>query len=223
MSYTRYGIYFVPPAGDLAAFGAAWLGWDVIKGANAVQFSIHDIDDTTVTPRKYGFHGTLKPPFRLATGCDEIGLKHALTDVVKTIAPATCGGLRLSRLGQFLALTPHGDMSGLAKLAGQLVQGLDAFRAPAGPAEIAKRRGAVLTPRQDKNLLAWGYPYVFEEFQFHLTLTGRLDDDKIAHWEQVLAETLPPLPTTFNVTSIALVGERTAGFVEMIQRYDLTG
>lgn len=213
----------MPPEGELAAFGAAWLGWDVIEGADAVQFSIHDLGDTTVTPRKYGFHGTLKPPFRLAEGCDQIGLERALTDIAKTIAPATCGGLRLSRLGRFLALTPSGDMNGLARLAGQLVQGLDDFRAPAGAVEIAKRRDAALTPRQDKNLLAWGYPYVFDEFQFHLTLTGRLDSDKITHWEQIVADTLPPLPATFDVASVALVGERVDGFFEVIQSYGLTG
>ena len=32
-------------------------------------------------------------------------------------------------------------------------------------------------PRQDELLLRWGYPYVLEEWRFHLTLTGRLPDE----------------------------------------------
>ncbi len=223
MSYTRFGIYFVPPDGDLAAFGAAWLGWDVIKGTQADMFSIHELDDVTMTPRKYGFHGTLKPPFRLAAEQSQQDLERAVAGIVKTIAPATCGCLRLSRLGRFLALTPSGDMSGLAAIAASLVQGLDDFRAPAGAAEIAKRRSAGLTARQDANLLAWGYPYVFEEFQFHLTLTGKLDPDTIDHWERATTDALPSLPTVFDVTSVVLVGEREDGRFEMIQRYALTG
>ncbi len=38
----------------------------------------------------------------------------------------------------------------------------------------ARRRLAGLTPRQDELLLAWGYPYVFDEFRFHMTLTTRV-------------------------------------------------
>ena len=38
-------------------------------------------------------------------------------------------------------------------------------------------RAAGLSPRQDELLLRWGYPYVLEEWRFHLTLTGRLRDD----------------------------------------------
>ncbi|MEM7748306.1 MAG: DUF1045 domain-containing protein, partial [Pseudomonadota bacterium] len=33
-----------------------------------------------------------------------------------------------------------------------------------------------LTDKQIENLDAWGYPYVFDEFRFHMTLTGRLPE-----------------------------------------------
>ena len=32
-----------------------------------------------------------------------------------------------------------------------------------------------LTDRQEALLTQWGYPYVMEEFRFHITLTGALD------------------------------------------------
>jgi Protein of unknown function (DUF1045) len=35
-----------------------------------------------------------------------------------------------------------------------------------------------LTPRQREYLDRWGYPYVMEEFRFHMTLTGQLDAER---------------------------------------------
>ena len=72
MSFTRYAIYYLPPAGALADFGARWLGWDVRRGAAAVQLDLPGLRDATEAPRKYGFHGTLKPPFRLAEGQERL-------------------------------------------------------------------------------------------------------------------------------------------------------
>ena len=34
----------------------------------------------------------------------------------------------------------------------------------------------------------WGYPYVFEAFRFHMTLTGRLAADERETWRARLAE-----------------------------------
>jgi hypothetical protein len=42
-------------------------------------------------------------------------------------------------------------------------------------AERARRRGA-LTLRQEALLDRFGYPYVAEEFKFHMTLTDRIED-----------------------------------------------
>jgi Protein of unknown function (DUF1045) len=54
------------------------------------------------------------------------------------------------------------------------VEALDHCRAPPDEAELARRRRAKLTPRQDANLVRWGYPYVFDDWRFHVTLTRRL-------------------------------------------------
>ncbi|HZD24872.1 MAG TPA: DUF1045 domain-containing protein, partial [Alphaproteobacteria bacterium] len=53
-------------------------------------------------------------------------------------------------------------------------------RAPPQAAELAKRRAAGLTPRQEDLLRRWGYPYVMEEFRFHITLTGPVEPDEAA-------------------------------------------
>ncbi|MEM9641449.1 MAG: DUF1045 domain-containing protein [Pseudomonadota bacterium] len=223
MSYARFAIYYVPPEGTLADFGAKWLGWDVVTGRDVRQFDLPDLHDITMTPRKYGFHGTLKPPFKLAEGQTMQALEHAAAALAEMLSPATCDGLQLTALGRFLALTPKGSMDGLQRLAGACVRDLDMFRAPAREAELARRRKAGLSTRQEALLAQWGYPYVFEEFRFHLTLSGRLPEDELRGWTDALQDHLPDLPTPFVMDQIALCGERQDGRFELIHRYTLTG
>lgn len=223
MSFTRFALYFIPPIGALSDFGAAWLGWNVTTGEPADQPDIAGLHDVTMTPRKYGFHGTLKPPFRLAPGCNQAGLERAVADLAARLAPAVCDGLALSTLGRFLALTPVGDTSGIARVASACVTELDSFRAPAGDAELARRRAAGLTDQQEQHLTRWGYPYVLDAFRFHLTLSSKIDAEALPHWRSMVADHLPPLPAPFQLGEIALVGEREDGMFQLIHRYPLTG
>ena len=153
MSYSRFAIFYVPPPGPLADFGASWLGWDVVHGREMPQPSIPGLDDITMTPRKYGFHATLKPPFRLAEGHDAQALDAAASELAAGLAPATCGGLKLATLGRFLALAPQGDMQSVRRGAGACVRELDRFRAPACEAELARRRKVGLSPPQEALLV----------------------------------------------------------------------
>lgn len=221
--FQRYAVYYLPENRELAAFGASWLGWDVAQGAPVGQPGIEGIEAATRTPRKYGFHGTLKPPFRLAEGTDVAGLQADIAALAATTPPVEISGLILSRIGRFLALVPLGEAEGLARLAFACVTRLDRFRRPAGAEELARRRAAGLTARQDALLLKWGYPYVAEEFRFHLTLTGQLAEPERDRIQAAAAARLPDLPRPFPITSIALAGERPDGFFREIHRYTLTG
>lgn len=223
MSYTRFAIYFVPPKGPLADFGAKWLGWDVVTGQSVSQFEISGLGEATATPRKYGFHGTLKPPFRLADGCTVDDVDTAAGTLAAGLAPAVCDGLQVSQLGRFLALAPTGDPEGIARVAGGCVRDLDRFRAPATEAELTRRRKAGLSARQEDLLAQWGYPYVFEEFRFHMTLTGRVPKADLLQWTETLQKHLPDLPAPFVMDQIALCGEREDGRFELIHRYTLAG
>lgn len=223
MSYARFAIYYVPPEGPLADFGATWLGWDVLEGRDVPQFDLPGLGDITMTPRKYGFHGTLKPPFRLKDGQSFEDLEKAVHALARALEPATCDGLELTPLGHFLALTPFGPLEGLQRVAEACVRDLDIFRAPAGEAELARRRKAGLSARQEAHLAQWGYPYVFDEFRFHLTLSSRLPEDALQDWTPILQDHLPELPAPFAVDHIALCGEREDGRFELIHRYPLAG
>lgn len=223
MTYTRFAIYDAPVDDALARFGATWLGWDVRTGRAPVQAGVPGLDDITMTPRKYGFHGTLKPPFRLADGHTADELQAGVADLAGRCAPAQSGGLQLTTLGGFLALTPTGDLSGLERVASACVRDLDVFRAPASGAELERRRSTGLSARQEALMLKWGYPYVMEEFRFHLTLSGRLAQADRTAWMNTARTHMPPLAECYDLGSIALCGERADGRFELIQRYALTG
>lgn len=223
MSFTRFAVYYLPPEGALAAFGAAWLGWDVTRACETPQPDLPRIEHATKTPRKYGFHATLKPPFHMTEGYREADLQAAVAEMAAGCAPARSDGLRLSRLGRFLALTPEGDGADLARVAAACVSELDAFRAPASADEMARRRTARLTDQQDALLLRWGYPYVMDAFRFHMTLTGKVPSSDIGLWTDRVTALLPALPAPFLLDEVALVGERGDGRFELIQRYALTG
>lgn len=227
-AYRRFALYYLPPPGPLADFGAAWLGWDVEAGRPAPHPGLsglpRPVSDLTATPRKYGFHGTLKPPFRLPEGTAPGALDQAVAELAAGLAPVSAGGLVLRRIGGFLALTPSGEAAALSALAATVVADLDRFRAPASDTELARRREAGLSPRQEALLGRWGYPYVMDEFRFHLTLTGALPPEVAAETQDRLHPVVAPLlPDPFVLDQIALVGERMDGCFERVQRYTLTG
>lgn len=226
--YSRYAVYYTPEPGAFADATAAWLGWDATAGRACAHLEISDlpapVSEITATPRRYGFHGTLKPPFRLASGSSPARLQDDFTSLAASLAPAQIDGLRIAGLGGFLALVPDGDASELARIAAEAVAGLDRHRAPAPPEETARRRAAGLTTRQEAHLATWGYPYVMDEFRFHMTLTGRLADRDLAAVEAALTPVLGPvLPRPFTLDAISLMGEDADGHFHVLRRARLGG
>ncbi|WP_295042812.1 DUF1045 domain-containing protein [uncultured Paracoccus sp.] len=223
--FSRYAVYYAPRPGAFADLAADWLGWDPVTGAARPQPDL-GLDAAAITgePRRYGFHGTIKPPFRLADGVGPQDLDAALGDLAARLAPVTLPGLRMKSLDGFLALVPEGDTSALGDLAATVVRDLDPLRAPLTGAEIARRRPERLTERQRDLLDQWGYPFVMEEFRFHLTLTDRLPADLAARAQQVLAAHVAPvLPRPFVIGDLCLFGQPADGQFRVIHRYALTG
>src|SRR5690606_25376449 len=123
--------------------------------------------------RHYGFHATLKAPFRLAPGVSPERLRAAVADFAARRPAFAVPAMKVSAIGGFLAVTLATPSPAMQALADAAVAELDAFRAPPTEAEIARRLQGGLTSQQEALLRRWGYPYVFEEFRFHMTLTGR--------------------------------------------------
>ncbi|MEC7258956.1 MAG: DUF1045 domain-containing protein [Pseudomonadota bacterium] len=224
--FTRYAIYYLPPEAEAwAVWCTAWLGWDAVQGKEVAHpVTGLPVAELTATPRKYGLHATLKPPFRLASDVTRDGLERACADLAATLAPATAPALGRARLGRFQALCPEGDASQLNALAAHCVRDLDALRAPPTQAELDRRRARGLGPAQERNMMEWGYPHVMAQFRFHITLTGRLHQPLRDDADRLLQEALAPhLPRPFRIDAIALVGEAPDGRFHLIRRFALTG
>lgn len=182
MSDTRYALYYAPrPEEPLATVAAQWLGWNPDGGCGRPLPASSGLDPQRLTeiiaePRRYGFHGTLKPPMRLIDDVSEADFLAEVGRFAATQRAFTAAPLALKAISDFLALVPASRSSELQDLADRCVVEFDEYRQPAGEEELARRRVNGLSPRQDELLMRWGYPYVLEEWRFHLTLTGRLPD-----------------------------------------------
>lgn len=224
MEFKRYAVYYTPSDEGFAGFGAEWLGWDIARGEPVDQPEISDLPaplpELTAQPRPYGFHGTIKPPFRLADGKTEGDLVTAFDRLCTQMPPATLDGLELAAMGRFLALVVRGDDTPLKGMAAMAVETLDAFRAPPSEAELEKRRASGLSDRQDELLLQWGYPYVMDQFRFHMTLSSKLPKDQLDAVQAVLAQRLHGrIPEPFVLDGLSLVGEADDGHFHLIQRH----
>lgn len=221
----RLAVYYAPRAGAFADCGASWLGWDAARGVDVAQPDLPGIPFPavlTAEARRYGFHGTLRAPFRLTEGLDRAEAGHRIAALAERLAPVTCEGLVLENLQGFLALTPAGCEAALLELGAAVVEGTNDLRAPLTEAEFARRRPEALSARQRDLMHRWGYPYVMEEFRFHLTLTDRLPEPGPA-MQALAAHFAPVLPRPFRIEDLCLFGEDAAGRFHLLHRHPMTG
>jgi len=182
--WIRYAIYFVPAADSaLHRFGSSILGYDCYTGSDVLPPNELAPDaplwrELTQEPRRYGFHATLKAPFHLSPACSEAQLISAFSSfaalghAVGRIEP------EVALLSGFAAVIPRQPSDAVTALADKCTTMFDAFRAPMSARERARRVAANLSQSQMHNLERWGYPYLFRDFRFHMTLTGRLAGER---------------------------------------------
>ena len=177
----RYALYFSPSAtAPLTTAAAGWLGRDAFTGATVPLPTVEGIaPDTlhalTADPRRYGFHATLKAPFALAEGRTEAELVDAFEAFCAGTPAFDIPRVIVGQLGQFFALVPDGVYAPLQAFATQVVEAFEPFRAPLSEADMARRKPETLTASERANLERFGYPYVNDDFRFHMTLTGQVD------------------------------------------------
>jgi putative phosphonate metabolism protein len=174
----RYALYYTPREGSAWwQFGASWLGRDPATGRSVAQPEVPGVATDalralTEEPRRYGFHATMKAPFALRAAATREALAAAVERFCASRTAFPLPRLEVVRIDDFLALTPAVRESRINDLAADCVRELEALRAPVDAAELERRRRKTLSPRQDRYLEEFGYPYVLAEFRFHLTLTG---------------------------------------------------
>ena len=182
--FPRYAIYFAAGADSaLSRFGAELLGYDAYTGeeppfADDALRVAPDWRDITADPRRYGFHGTLKAPMALAAGRTEAELLAACAAFAGKARPIPVIRPVVGAISGFIAVIPAQPVDALQKLAADCARDFDCFRPPLTAEDRARRKPDRLSERQRDYLDRWGYPYVMEEFRFHMTVTGRLDADR---------------------------------------------
>lgn len=206
---THYAIYATPPADSpLWALGSSILGYDAVTGLDVPFPEVPLFEDPlslawSAEPRRYGFHATLKAPFTLAEGRSEGQLRADLAEFARGRRPVAFD-LKLAVVGHFLALVPAGTDAALQSLADDCVRHFDPFRAPMTPEDRERRHPDGLIERQVENLDTWGYPYVFDDFQFHMSLTGDVEPADRHRLEPVLQGLLATVPLRLNIDALSL-------------------
>lgn len=214
----RYAIYFTPPAGHpLTVAASGWLGRDAFTGEPVAQtghagLERAEIAFMTAAPRRYGFHGTIVAPFQLAPGLDASAIEASLDGFCAQYEAFDIPELALGRIGRFFALVPSSPVDALNAMESAAVEHFHPLMAPLSEIDIARRDPDQLTARQRKNLLQWGYPYVREEFRFHMTLTGPVEPEKQERAETAIRNHFGPrIGEALTVGGLALFAENEPG------------
>lgn len=189
----RYAIYYTPAdTSTLARFGAAVLGRDATsyKERSSTEFApFPDLSlwrSYTKKPAHYGFHATIKAPFELAADCTAADLLSELSSFCANCQSIALTDLEPTMLHSFSALAMPVQPKELVDFAASVVRHFEPFRQALTSADIARRQTNTLSPSQADNLEHFGYPYIFEDFQFHMTLSDALpqDEQRFLPWVQ---------------------------------------
>lgn len=214
----RYAIYYAPATTDsLWQKASHWLGRDCHQNCELAQPSIEGITpvdqyEYTASPRRYGFHATIKAPFQLAANTNIDAMRRELKAFARVQKPVEIGKLKLHQIGKFIALVPADQSEDVTRFAQKVVRHFDRYRAPMSAEKRQERIAAGLNDRQIELLDQWGYPYVSEQFKMHLTLTGQVEEqagkmlfEAAQHW--FADETA----RTFQLDNLALYHEPEKG------------
>ena len=214
----RYAIYFTPPRDHpLTRKASAWLGRDAFSGlalphAEQAGLAMGELAYFTALPRRYGFHATMKAPFRLAEGASEKSLLQLAERFSREAETVTIPRLEVTRIGSFFALTAADPNPALNAFAARVVAVFDKLRSPLTEREFQRRDPDRLSTVQLRNLQNWGYPYVFDEFRFHMTLTGPVDQADRPRVEAALRHNFAGLlEEELEIDHIAVFEERETG------------
>jgi hypothetical protein len=156
--------------------GSAVLGHDLYQNAPLAPPWARNQDGISVRhPAKaavYGFHATIVAPF--ATNDLVSDLIASLNSLARRHRAFELGPLELSVLEPgFPALIPKNpNIPELFALEREMIAGFLGHRLPLEPIELARR--GPLTSRQRFLAKRWGYPYVLDQFRYHLTLGDSL-------------------------------------------------
>jgi putative phosphonate metabolism protein len=230
----RYAIYFAPaPLSPFQIFGSRLLGYDAYTGESVPHYpsildQVPNWQLLARVPARYGLHATLKAPFELAPFRTEAELISRIDAATLRLAAIDLEVLAVGKLSDFIALLPRHTPARLYELERAIVKQFDFFRAPMSHADRVRRKPDRLTSRQRAYLDQWGYPFVLEEFRFHMTLSGPIGPQHIDGVRERLEHLFRAevagwdAPVTIDAVSIFKQPRRDAAF-HIVSRHALRG
>ena len=234
-NYKRVAIYFLPKKNSsLENFGKNLLGRDINKKkkislTRRQKYFINrgftyfdELKDYCEEPAKYGFHATLKAPFRLKRNVKTKNFYDVISHIAAQHSRFKIKGLKIVYSKKFTFITSRKPNKLLINLENDLVKHLDTFRAELNKTEIKKRIPDSLTFKQNKYLKEWGYPFVFDQFKFHMTLMNQ-NNNKLSNKQKLELEKLiyKISNNVIEFNEISLLGENKNGHFEEIKRFKL--
>ena len=234
-NYKRVAIYFLPKKNSsLENFGKNLLGRDINKKkkislTRRQKYFINrgftyfdELKDYCEQPAKYGFHATLKAPFRLKRNVKTKNFYDVISHIAAQHSRFKIKGLKIVYSKKFTLITSRKPNKLLINLENDLVKHLDTFRAELNKTEIKKRIPDSLTFKQNKYLKEWGYPFVLDQYKFHMTLMNQ-NNNKLSNKQKLELEKLiyKISNNLLEFNEISLLGENKNGYFEEIKRFKL--
>lgn len=221
----RYAIYFAPDdSSELGVFGATVLRRQAVDPSDwlnphlPVSFP-HTADwpDQIKKPAHYGFHATIKAPFALAAGTTPEELLQELADLCKMQSAISLKGLAPIRTCRYDALAFEQQPPALPTLAAECVTRFEKYRAPLCDADIQRRNPDALSESELASLHRYGYPYVLDDFNFHMTLSGQNNhqDNTYIEWLQELYQAMVTQPPTLDRLCVFHQPDRQSPFIRI--------
>lgn len=234
--YSRYAIYYAPPKeSNLEEFGRYWFGWDplnakLINNKQRINYlngfgikNLKNIDKNVLIAKKYGFHGTLIPPFKLNKNYSTNLLFKKTEDIAKKFKKFKFYKFKLKKINNFYAFVQNKKNNNINKLSNRLVRELFKFRSPLTKKEIDRRNPSKLSKLQLNILHKWGYPYLMSEFNFHMTLASEVTGNKLYFELKKIEKNKEIILNEINnFDKIYIFGENQKGMFENLENFSLS-
>jgi len=234
--YSRYAIYYAPPKeSSLEEFGRYWFGWDplnakLINNKRRINYlnrfgikNLINIDKNVLIAKKYGFHGTLIPPFKLNKNYSTNTLFKKTEEIAKKLKKFKFYKFKLKKINNFYAFVQNKKNNNINKLSNRLVRELFKFRSPLTKKEINRRNPSKLSKLQLNILYKWGYPYLMSEFNFHMTLASEVTGNKLyLELKKIERNKEIILNEINNFDKIYIFGENQKGMFENLENFSLS-
>ncbi len=234
--YSRYAIYYAPPKESiLEEFGRYWFGWDplnakLINNKHRINYlnrfgikNLINIDKNVLIAKKYGFHGTLIPPFKLNKNYSTNTLFKKTEEIAKKFKKFKFYKFKLKKMNNFYAFVQNKKNNNINKLSNRLVRELFKFRSPLTKKEIDRRNPSKLSKLQLNILYKWGYPYLMSEFNFHMTLASEVTGNKLyLELKKIERNKEIILNEINNFDKIYIFGENQKGMFENLENFSLS-